>query len=100
VRTPTLCQYKTGQVFTLPGDFLEGVGNLPGHKDRGNGVKYWAIIADGSGFGLELGDATPAADSPFYHLTEFTVSCDCRIPLAESYSKLPGLAVDGFSDNW
>jgi len=91
---------KTGQVFTLPDDFLEGVGNSPGHKNPGDGVKYLAIIADGRGFGLELGDATPAANSPFHHPTEFTVSCDCRIPLPEPYSKLPGLVVEGFSDNW
>ena len=47
MQTPTLCQYKTGQGFTLPGDFLEGVGNSPGHKNRGDGMKYWAIMADG-----------------------------------------------------
>jgi hypothetical protein len=62
--------------------------------------KYWAIIADTvEGLDLEPGDAAPAAHAPFHHLTEFTVSCDCRISLLESYSKLPRLAVDGFFDN-
>jgi hypothetical protein len=37
-------------------------------------------------FGLELGDAAPAANFPFHDLTEFTVSCDCQIPLLEFYS--------------
>jgi hypothetical protein len=38
---PVLQQQRISSSVTL-----DGVGNSPGHKNRGDGVKYWAIIAD------------------------------------------------------